>query len=75
MAQFELVTSDPDRPRDVSPWTAETAEPFLRTLVSCFAGTYDCHDEERTRLTMLLGRDDHISWWCHSRLCHCLENP
>jgi len=34
---------NPDRPTDVSPWTAETSEPFFWILIGCFAETIAFH--------------------------------
>lgn len=38
MNEVWLLSSDTNRPINLSPWTAETIKPFFRTLIGCLAG-------------------------------------
>jgi len=60
------VHLNPDRSRDESPWTAETAEPFLRTLVGCLAETIAFHGGVILACAIVLNILDWVRTWKRS---------
>jgi len=67
-AFIRWVHLNPDLPRGVSPWTAETNEPFLRTLVGCFAETIAFHAGVILACVVVLNLLDLVRKWKRSTI-------
>lgn len=68
-----IFVSDPQLDQSVSPWTADTNEPFLRILFNCLAGELQIFLKNTHIDLILICRNICISRGCDNRMCHCLK--